>query len=186
MLPLLMETANQASPLCRLSHCPTKAASQLPVPNMCTCSLEHSPAQSIASQKCPKHTYIPLSCPNTFEICPLPSLPKVNCQNFFIPCLEVTIQEQGKELFKSARNLLVVLYTLHSLSKSFHCCKYVGKWARQGLLSFSSLANALYASSQEGDPILSQIWIKLMPKITSIPILQLSAFKLLPIIVLYP
>lgn len=82
------------------SHCPQ----HLYFPNMSTSSLEHSPTQSVASQKCPKHTYIPLSSPNTFETCPLLSLPEVYCWNLFIPCLEVTIQEQCKNIFKSDRN----------------------------------------------------------------------------------
>lgn len=76
------------------------------------------PSQSLASQKCPKHTYLPCSCPNPFETCPLPSLPKLNCQNLFTPCLTVTIQEQCKNTFKPARHFLMGFYTLHSLSKA--------------------------------------------------------------------
>lgn len=86
---------------------------------ICVCPAWYiTPTQSLASQNCPKHTYLTFSCSNPFETCPFPSLPKLNCQNLFTLCLTVTIQEQCKNTFQPVRHFLVRLYTLHSLSKT--------------------------------------------------------------------
>ena len=64
-------------------------------------------------------------------------------------------------------------------------CYIVGLGTIQ-MVAPSSLTSAVCTSSQEADPVLSQIEIKLMPKTSPLPILQLSAFKLLPTVVLCP
>lgn len=117
VVPLVMEAPTGLSCYSDYLIATTVSCQQSPGPNMCISSLQHTPSQSLASQKCSMHNYLSFICPKLS--------PNYNAE---ISLLLVE-QIQSRDNAKTHLNLMGVtqwdLVQYRWWVKPFYCWKYV-------------------------------------------------------------